>query len=103
MKVKKIQAILEKKYQDCKVKNRMKKIDSVLSITESNIEDELIDAESAIQTALESFAENDCNIESTLQSISDAIYARKTAQRRKDALKEIRDLLSEEVEISGED
>lgn len=102
MKVKKIQAILEKKHQGCNVKNKMKKIDSVLSITEYNIEDELIDAENAIQTALESFAENDCDIESVIQSISDAIQARKTAQRKKDALEEIRDLLNEEVEIPGE-
>lgn len=101
--MKKIQAILEKKLKDCKAQNKIKKINSVLTITESNIEDELIDAETAIQSALESFADDDCNIEATIQSISNAISARKTAQRKKDALKEVKALLDEEVEVAKDD
>lgn len=96
---KRIYAVLKGKFEEVKIQNRMKRIDTAISVAKVNAESDLIGVDDNMLSIMKRFAEDEVNVNEVLSALVDSFKKKDAIKKELDYLDAVKKYLNEDIKV----
>lgn len=96
---KRIYAVLRGKFEEVKIQNRMKRIDTAISVARVNAESDLIGVDDNMLSIMKRFTEDEVNVNEVLTALVDSFKKKDAIKKELDYLDAVKKYLNEDIKV----
>ena len=96
---KRIYAVLRGKFEEVKIQNRMKRIDTAISVAKVNAESDLIGVDDNMLSIMKRFTEDEVNVNEVLAALVDSFKKKDAIKKELDYLDAVKKYLNEDIKV----
>ena len=96
---KRIYAVLRGKFEEVKIQNRMKRIDTAISVAKVNAESALIGVDDNMLSIMKRFTEDEVNVNEVLSALVDSFKKKDAIKKELDYLDAVKKYLNEDIKV----
>ena len=96
---KRIYAVLRGKFEEVKIQNRMKRIDTAISVAKVNAESDLIGVDDNMLSIMKRFTEDEVNVNEVLSALVDSFKKKDAIKKELDYLDAVKKYLNEDIKV----
>ena len=96
---KRIYAVLRGKFEEVKIQNRMKRIDTAISVAKVNAESDLIGVDDNMLSIMKRFTEDEVNVNEVLIALVVSFKKKDAIKKELDYLDAVKKYLNEDIKV----